>query len=145
MAKEQRPRVELTDPSRPPPPPLPPPADAGPVQQVNGGATSSSLDVPSEWPITIKLRKPIRDKHSNLTEIIEFREPTCADIIACGVPAAPSFDTGQMVFDGAKMTEMMSRLSGIPMPFMQQMSTIDWTTCSMRLMRFFLPDLTSLA
>ena len=97
--------------------------------------------VVDEWPMRVKLTKKILDKDAVEIDTIEFREPTGADIVACGMPVTPSFDTGLITFDGQKMTAMMSRLSSVPMPFMQKMSTVDWTTCATKLQRFFLPDL----
>jgi hypothetical protein len=97
--------------------------------------------ITSEWPVRIKLNKPIRDKDANFVDFIEFREPTGADIIACGVPAVPNYETGTITLDGQRMSAMMSRLSQVPMPFIAQMSAVDWATCATKLQRHFLPDL----
>lgn len=95
----------------------------------------------TEWPITINLKKPIRDKDGEFINSIVFEEPTAGDIMECGVPCITDYDTGLVHIKAPEMSKMMARLSKTPLPFIAKMDTVDWTTCSMRLRRFFLPDL----
>ncbi|SRR5579885_1470525 len=99
----------------------------------------------SAWPVRVKLTKPIHGKDATKIDTIEFREPTGADIVACGMPVIPDYDTGNVTFDAKAMTLMMARLSSVPLPFIQHMSTVDWATCATRLQGFFLPDLARLS
>jgi hypothetical protein len=135
---DERTRVELTDPSRPPQPP----PDAGPVT-ANGGAPDMSAVV-NIFPLRIKLQKPIRDKHGTFADVIEFREPTAGDLAAVGDPVEMSFDTGKAIVDAAKMMALMARISNTPYAFIQGMSIGDYETCKYILMRFFAPDAATL-
>ncbi len=93
------------------------------------------------WPIKIKLRKSILDYKADPISEIEFREPTGGDIVQCGVPVVPSYDTGEIRIDAPKMAAMMARLSTVPPQFIDRMDPVDWITCATALQRFFLPDL----
>jgi hypothetical protein len=136
--QQQRPRAEFV---RPHERDMQPPPDAGPVVASNGGG-EPQIDSSRDWPMRVKLSKPIRNKDGNFVEEIEFREPTTGDLIAVGDPYSLNMETGMLIFDPKNMAPLMSRLSLTPMAFLQQMSISDYETCKLALARFFLPDLT---
>jgi hypothetical protein len=100
-----------------------------------------------EWPLKVKLKKSIKiiDKAKDIVvqevDVMEFREPTAQDIIACGVPViVENYRNGQVAFDSEKMALMMARLSKLPIMYIQAMDPIDWINCATMLQRNFLPD-----
>lgn len=107
---------------------------------------TTETTTPKDWPLRIKLGRPIvvreksTDKIVDQWDAIEFREPTAQDIVAAGVPViVVDHQTGQVTFDGDKMTTMMARLSKIPIAYIATMETRDWVNCATMLQRFFLP------
>ena len=106
------------------PPPQPPP-----------------LAVPDEqWPIVVKLlHKPVRNSNNEEVSELSFREPRGADINRYGNPVRID-QNGDVVIDERKMSMIMSGLSGVLLPFLEQMDPRDWNSCAYRLRSFFLPD-----
>lgn len=99
------------------------------------------------WPMRIKLGNPILLKDAKTQQVIqqidviELREPTAADIIACGVPVIIlDYEQFTTTFDGPKMSAMIARLSKIAPPYITNMSPIDWINVATMLQRNFLPD-----
>lgn len=108
---------------------------AAPVQ----AASVSPLDL-EQWPINVKLlHKSIRDNKGNSVKELSFREPTGGDINRYGNPVRID-QNGDVLIDEKKMTMIMSSLSGILLPFIEQMDPRDWNSCAYRLRSFFLPD-----
>lgn len=70
---------------------------------------------------------------------IEFRLPTGNDIIEAGDPVEIDFRDGSIRIVPAAMTEMMSRLAGIPPSAIKSMDARDWKGCAVELTGFFLP------
>jgi len=91
-----------------------------------------------DWPIKIKLRKPIRDNKGDPVNELSFRQPTGADINRNGLPVRIDI-YGDVQIDERKMTAMMTALTGVMTPFLETMDTRDWATCAYRLRNFFLP------
>jgi hypothetical protein len=93
-----------------------------------------------EWPLVIKLlNKPIRNNNGTLVHEIKLREPRAGDINRYGNPVRINQD-GDVVWDERKMTYMISALSDILAPFIEDMHPRDWNTAAMKLRNFFLPD-----
>jgi len=93
-----------------------------------------------KWPIKVKLtRKPIRDNTGNEIKELSFRQPTGADINRYGLPVRIDVN-GDVLMDERKMTLMMTALTGVMTPFLEQMDPRDWSSCAYRLRNFFLPD-----
>ncbi len=90
----------------------------------------------------IPLSKPIMAHGEERTEL-SFREPTGADLAACGMPVklSESFD---VEFDTKKMAAMLAALSGVPPSSIGQLKSVDWTTCAWAITDFFVPDLATL-
>lgn len=94
-----------------------------------------------EWPIRVKLlHKKIRNDRNELIDELVFREPTGGDINRYGNPCRIDY-AGEVMIDEQKMTRVISALSGILMPNIEQMHPRDWNSCAYRLRSFFLPDL----
>jgi Phage tail assembly chaperone proteins, E, or 41 or 14 len=97
--------------------------------------------------ITVKLSRPIVTHLSPKTEALTFREPTAMDIDAVGNPVSNDFRNGWPplpVIDSKKMTMMMARLASISPKGILEMTARDWSTCSLAVQVFFLPDLGNL-
>ena len=96
-------------------------------------------------PIIVPLKRPIQAHGETLKEI-KFREPTGADIEACGVPVhftwVPSDEGGgvQVTYQAKNMSAMMSVLAAVPPSSIKMLHARDWITCAMALQSFFLPD-----
>jgi len=110
-----------------------------PVVAQTQAAPVSPLDLET-WPINVKLlHKSIRDNKGNQVKELSFREPTGGDINRYGNPVRID-QNGDVLIDEKKMTMIMSSLSGILLPFIEQMDPRDWNSCAYRLRSFFLPD-----
>jgi hypothetical protein len=96
---------------------------------------------PSEtWPIKVKLiHKAIRDNRGTEIRELLFRQPTGGDINRSGMPVRIDIN-GDVLMDERKMTLMMTSLTGVMTPFLEQMDPRDWASCAYRLRNFFLPD-----
>ena len=113
--------------------------DAEPVDAQPSPAPVSPLDL-EQWPINVKLlHKSIRDNKGNPVKELSFREPTGGDINRYGNPVRID-QNGDVLIDEKKMTMIMASLSGILLPFIEQMDPRDWNSCAYRLRSFFLPD-----
>lgn len=98
----------------------------------------------SMFPMTFKLRKPVRNKDSDEVKELTLKEPTAGDIEACGNPVKIKFlndGSVEFVYEEAKMSAMLSRLSGIPPVFFKSLDPRDWNTLAYRMSDFFIPDL----
>lgn len=144
------------------PPTMPPPAEpeqvAAPApdkekaQPATARATPPPTIEPSpaelppldadQWPLVVKLLRPIHNDKGELLKEITLREPKALDINRYGNPVRFNAE-GDVVHDERKMTYMIAALSGILVPFIEQMDTRDWNTAAYKLRRFFLPDLTA--
>jgi len=128
----ERPMVDVTaqekKPRATPPPEIDPsPAELPPLE----------LD---KWPIKVKLlHKKIRNTEGDNVSEVSMREPRAGDINRYGNPIRINQD-GDVIIDERKMTYMISALTGILPPFVEEMDPRDWNSCAYRLRRFFLPD-----
>jgi Phage tail assembly chaperone proteins, E, or 41 or 14 len=98
--------------------------------------------LPSE--VTVELGRTIQTHMSPTTTHLTFREPTAMDIDAVGNPVSNDFSRGwppMPVIDSKKMTLMMARLANISPKSILEMKARDWSTCSLAVQIFFLPDL----
>ena len=137
--------------------PSPPEQEAAPAAPaapaVPGPVTSEVLpeeperkdDLPTQ--VTIELGRPIKSHFSPTTTSLTFREPTAMDIDAVGNPITMDFGRGWPplpVVDAKKMTQMLARLAHVAPSSILQMTARDWSTCSLAVQIFFLPDLAKL-
>jgi hypothetical protein len=89
-------------------------------KQANGAEVSD---------LVVQLRKPVV-AHGDEVRELTFREPTAADIEACGSPIlfdpfAPE-GTPKAKIEHRNMFAMMSRLAGVPPSTIKMMNTRDW-------------------
>jgi hypothetical protein len=99
-------------------------------------------DLPKE--IKVSLRTPFSTHFGPNTDTLTFREPMALDIDAVGNPVSNDFSRGWPplpIVDSKKMTLMMARLANIsPNDIVKKMTARDWSTCSLAVQIFFLPD-----
>lgn len=126
---DDRPQATAPAPERTPAPAVDEPAADVPADPV-----------PDTWPKRMKLVfKPIPDNKNRMISELSFREPTAADIMRHGNPAR--WDSrGELVVDEAKMTMIISALSGIFSSEIEKMDPRDWNSAAYLLRHFFLPD-----
>ena len=97
-----------------------------------------------EWPIKVKLRKPV-NVMGELKHEITFREPSTGDKRAVLAVARPivEFDpvstSASINPDTSGMLLMMARLSGWPTSSIDLMNTQDAVSCAWMLAPFFMP------
>lgn len=105
------------------------------TERANGAATAD---------LVIPLRKAVI-AHGDEVKELKFREPTAADIEACGTPVMIDFmtgDTPKITFETKAMFAMMSRLASVPPSTIKQMHTKDWGYAALALAhRFFIPEI----
>jgi hypothetical protein len=94
--------------------------------------------------LSMPLRKPVIAHGDEVSELT-FREPTAADIEACGTPIMIDFMTGEqpkLTFETKAMFAMMSRLANVPPSTIKQMHPKDWGAAALLLAhRFFTPEI----
>ena len=114
--------------------------DAAPVQEALSDSAPEPEPFKEEWPVKVKLlHRSIRDNKGNEMRELSFRQPTGGDITRNGIPVRVTIE-GDVVMDERKMTLMMTALSGVMTPFIENMDPRDWASCAYRLRGFFLPD-----
>lgn len=89
--------------------------------------------------VTLPLSKPI-EAHGRQYEELELREPTGADLAACGFPFKFTLGDGgnQTVSpDAAVIAALISRLGNIPPGSVGQLSVADWAACMGAVFGFF--------
>lgn len=99
-------------------------------------------DLPSEVKVT--LGRPVATHMGPQTEFLVFREPTAMDIDAVGNPIINDWSRGwppNPIIDAKRMTQMMARLANVSPKSILEMRARDWSTCSLAVSIFFLPDL----
>lgn len=140
-----RPPRRASDDPNPPvvEPPKPAPAEPAPAEPA---PTSEPERRPDELPseVTVELGRPIKSHFSPTTTSLTFREPTALDIDHVGNPVTMDFGRGwppMPLVDAKKMTQMLARLANVAPSSILQMSARDWSTCSLAIQIFFLPDL----
>ena len=132
-----------------------PPAGAGPVTTQHRRQAPAPAPAPEEalsiepvksiWPLTLQLTTPIEirgadgSQQAYITEL-EFRQPTGADLIACGIPVSVDYRTNSPRIEPDAMAAMAARLSGKPPLYMQKMDSKDFVTLCWKLRDFFLPN-----
>ena len=100
--------------------------------------------VAPEWPLIVKLRKPVQ-VFKDIKHEITFREPTGADtraVLASGgqiVEFDPISTPARVNPFTSGMLLMMARLSGWPTSSIDLMNPQDQASCSWRLSPFFMP------
>jgi hypothetical protein len=118
-------------------PPEPAAADVLPFEQAE------------EWPLTIKLlHKPLQIKKGEEIKELTFREPTAGDLMRAGgnpcrvevIDVGGGMVTWQPIIDDTKMIRLMASLCGVHEPVLQRMDTRDYSSCSHKLRKFFLPE-----
>ena len=126
--------------------------DATPVESAaepQPQTVQDAEDLAWRCPITIKLRrKPIiGNKGEQITELT-FREPTAGDLMRAGgnpcrvevIDVGGGMVTWQPIIDDTKMIRLMASLCGVHEPVLQRMDTRDYSSCSHKLRKFFLPE-----
>ena len=132
-----------------------PPPGAGPVTTQHRRQAPAPVPVPDEtqaiepaksiWPLTLQLTTPIDiraidgSQQAYITEL-EFRQPTGADLIACGIPVSVDYRTNSPRIEPDAMAAMAARLSGKPPLYLQKMDSKDFVTLCWKLRDFFLPN-----
>ena len=124
-------------------------ADPGPTEEQQEEAIHKQVnEAESLWPMHLKLKRPIMIKDAKSgqvvqqVDVLELREPTAADIIACGVPVIVlDYQEGTSTFDAPKMAMMIARLSKTPPIYINAMDPIDFINVATMIQRNFLPDL----
>jgi hypothetical protein len=105
------------------------------IPSANGVATNE---------VVIRLGKPLIAHGDEITEL-RFREPTAADIEACGSPVTIDFlnqSEPKMIYETKAMFAMMSRLAAVPPSTIKSMRTKDWEYAALALAhRFFIPEI----
>jgi hypothetical protein len=133
-SQPQAPVVEPQPAPQPAPAPAPPPPEP-----------EKPTELPSE--VTVQLGRPIKSHLSPTTTSLTFREPTALDIDNVGNPVSMNFSRGWPPLpevDAKKMTAMLARLANVAPSSILQMTARDWSTCSLAVQIFFLPDLGNL-
>lgn len=104
-------------------------------KKVNGAAVDE---------LVIPLSKPLI-AHGDEIKELRFREPTAADIEACGSPVTIDFlnqAEPKMIYETKAMFAMMSRLAAVPPSTIKSMRTKDWEYAALALAhRFFIPEI----
>jgi hypothetical protein len=106
---------------------------------------SSSEQKLADGSVRVVLLRPLQvpDKTGiGSTAQLTFREPFAEDIEIAGCPATIDSDSRgepKIVFDERKMNAMLSRLSGVPLPFIHRLRGNDWTNCAWAITPFFMP------
>jgi tail assembly chaperone E/41/14-like protein len=126
--------------------------DENPVSVVKSPEQPAPVETPieePEWPLTIPLiHKQVQKKPGEFVKELVFREPTAGDLMRAGgnpcrvevIEISGGNITWQPIIDDAKMIRLMASLCGVLEPFLMQMDTRDYNSCSHRLRRFFLPE-----
>jgi hypothetical protein len=133
----------------------PEPVDEG-VKKLEAPATEEAdaevvpFEAPAdEWPLTIKLlHKPLQIKKGEEIKELTFREPTAGDLMRAGgnpcrvevIDVGGGMVTWQPIIDDMKMIRLMASLCGVHEPVLQRMDTRDYSSCSHKLRKFFLPE-----
>ena len=109
--------------------------EAIPKKEANGAAVVE---------VVVPLRKPLQ-AHGDEIKELRFREPTAADIEACGSPVTIDFlnqAEPKMIYETKAMFAMMSRLAAVPPSTIKAMHTKDWEYAALALAhRFFIPEI----
>jgi len=112
------------------------------MAEENNGKTIEEVKKPISTDLIIALRKPVIANGDEVNEL-KFREPSGADIEACGNPVI--LDMGaeppKVNFESRSMTQMMARLAAVPPSTIRQMHPRDWNTAAWNLAGFFMPNL----
>jgi Phage tail assembly chaperone proteins, E, or 41 or 14 len=102
---------------------------------------------PEEWPLVVKLRRPIENDKREMIGELSFKEPTANHLIRAGGTPFEIEYTEQnpdgswrirVHTDYRKLLTLMANLSGVMEPFLQKMDPRDLTYCGLRLQGFFL-------
>jgi len=141
-----------------------PPVNQSPQQQINGGPQPQpqqqakpqpQVEYPPEqepvqrdasgtpvWDGKLILRKQVVANGEPTLEL-KFREPTAGDIERIGNPVTVGMyeNNPKIHFDASVMTQMMSRLAGVPPSTIRAMHPKDWNNGAWLLANFFMPDL----
>lgn len=104
--------------------------------------TSAPAAAAATAPLTLPLRKPIV-AYGDEVSTLAFREPTAADIIACGDPVSFDFsvDPPRTIIEPKAMSAMIATLATVPASSVAKMHPKDWKNAAWTLAGFFTPDL----
>ena len=107
------------------------------------------LPAEDEWPIVIKLQKPIPgEKTGEMITELRMREPSTNDLIKAGgnpcrveiVNAGTPNATAAIIIDDLRMFKLVAGLSGILEQFLVRLDPRDYSSAAYRLRRFFIPE-----
>jgi hypothetical protein len=120
--------------------------DAEPVEEKKAAQEPAPPPL-EEWPLVIKLRRPIDGDKGPITEL-SLKEPTANHVIRAGGNPF-EVEWGDQNADGSwrfrvhtdyrKLMTLIANLSGVMEPFLQKMDPRDLALCGIRLQGFFLP------
>lgn len=154
---DQQPTVNLKvdSPLAPPPAPAQPngngahvehvevKTEAAPQPEIPQAAETPEEKPPEPWvsqvdgKIKLRLRKKVQ-AHGDMVDHLLFKEPTGGDIERIGNPV--SLGGGNLSFDSAAMSAMMSHLAGVPTSTIRLLHSKDWTNGAYAIWGFFVPD-----
>jgi len=110
--------------------------EASATEKKANGVTTTDLVIPLGKPLIA---------HGDEIHELRFREPTAADIEACGSPVMIDFlnqAEPKMIYETKAMFAMMSRLAAVPPSTIKSMRTKDWEYAALALAhRFFIPEI----
>lgn len=91
--------------------------------------------------IRVKLSRPTK-AFGEVVSALVFRQPTGRDIRSFGNPVIIDFasEPARLSFDEAKMSRMLSALSGVPSSTIDSLSGGDWNACAWGISGFFVPS-----
>ena len=88
----------------------------------------------------LKLKTPI-NAHGEVVDSLTFRDPTGADLVACGVPFTISMNgggAGRIEPDMKAMATWISKLASIPPSSVATLSFVDMAAASAKVSGFFM-------
>lgn len=111
------------------------------AEQGKTAATAEATEI-SPGALSITLRRPIKSYGDEVSVLI-FREPSAADIVACGDPVLFDFsvEPPRTIFEPKAMSAMIATLATVPMSSVAKMHPKDWKNAAWTLAGFFTPDL----
>ena len=107
--------------------------------------TKVAADAAPKEKTSVTLIEPIQFGEEKITTL-EWRKPTGADIVNCGLPVKINFSTDppEVTYDEKKMAAMMATLYRQPPSVISKLDPRDWFTAAMAIERFFYPDFNQL-
>jgi hypothetical protein len=122
--------------------------DAEPTEIIDQVPAKDAPPPPDEWPLVIKLRRPIENNKREMISELSFKEPTANHLMRAGGNPFEIEYTDQNAdgtwrirvhTDHRKLMTLIANLCGVMEPFLQKMDPRDVAVCGLRLQSFFLP------